>query len=65
MTKYIRIDAKCDLFEISEEVSEGKCERRLKHILKLYRGLRFKHKEAKTGKLKVTTSIVNPEIFAF
>jgi hypothetical protein len=61
MGNIIRIVATCELFSIEEEVSEKKAVARLKQIKKLFTD--YKKPYTKTERLKVTTTLVNPQLF--
>lgn len=63
MESIIRIEAKCPFFEINELIPEKNCVRRLEGIKK-----NFEILKARPGnfgaKLKVTTTVVNPELIS-
>lgn len=59
--KMIRIVATCELFSIEEEVKETKAVARLKQIKKLFTD--HKKPYTKTESLKVTTTVINPQLF--
>ena len=60
MTKYIHIHAKCNSFEIFEQVSESKAVRRLTTIRNNFLMLK-RHREGGDN-LSVKTRVVNPEL---
>lgn len=61
MQKFIHIHAKCDSFEIFEQVPQNKAVRRLENIKKNFQQLKSHHKSI-TDKLSVKTRVVNPEL---
>lgn len=70
MKKIIHIHAKCNLFEIHEQLPEGKVVQRLKRIRRmfLYRDIPTKGRSSRifrdnAGQLIVKTRLVNPELF--
>lgn len=60
MKKIIHIHAKCGVFEIFEQVPEGKAVSRLESIKKRF--LKVSH-WSNAGKLVVNTCLVNPTLF--
>lgn len=60
MTKYIHIHAKCNSFEIFEQVCESKAVRRLVTIRNNFQMLK-RHREGGDN-LSVKTRVVNPEL---
>ena len=57
----IRIVAVCDFFEIDEIIPESKSVRRLENLKKYFQESKS-HFGNIDAKLKVTTSVVNPEL---
>lgn len=62
MTKYIHIHAKCDAFEIFEQVCESKAVRRLINIRTNFRKMQEHYGGDVAGNLVVNTRLVNPEL---
>lgn len=58
---YIHIHAKCNFFEIHEQVMESKAIERLTSIREVYSTSKVNWKEK--GKLVVKTVVVNPKMF--
>lgn len=61
MEKFIHIHAKCNAFEIFEQVPEKKSFSRLIKIRNMF--LNEERRSKKAGKLSVKTIVVNPELF--
>lgn len=71
---FIRIVAECPFFSIDEQVTEKKAPARLTAIRKMFEGRKtikvqkyygkgFEIVGKRDGKLKVTTTVINPTIF--
>lgn len=58
-TKYIHIHAKCEAFEIFEQVCESKAVSRLIKIRNMFKWAQ--NRNHPTGTLSVKTKLVNPE----
>ena len=61
MTKYIHIHAKCNSFEIFEQVTEKKAVGRLRDIKTNFSALKQRWEHKFDDKLVVKTKLVNPE----
>lgn len=62
MTKYVHIHAKCQAFEIFEQVPEKKAVSRLKNIRQNFEESSFRNRRKFTDNLVVKTIIVNPAL---
>lgn len=62
MTKYVHIHAKCQAFEIFEQVPEKKAVSRLKNIRQNFEESSFRNRIKFTDNLVVKTIIVNPTL---